>query len=116
MTLASASWVGAALLGLAAPACWAQADASLHGRWVFEHYCSRCHGANADGQSELAKLLTPKPANLRTTRLDTAQLTDIITAGGAARGRSPSMPAWGEQLSSLDVTSVVEYLHTLRAP
>ena len=109
-----AQLLSAALLVLVAPWASAQADATAPGRALFEHYCTRCHGANADGQSALGKLLTPQPANLRTSRLDAVQLADIIAAGGAARGRSPSMPAWGDQISSIELLSLVQYVASVR--
>jgi mono/diheme cytochrome c family protein len=105
--------LSSALAAWCAPA--AAADPAA-GERVFQYFCVRCHGSNADGQSELAKLLNPRPANLRVSKLDPAQQAQIILFGGAARGRSASMPAWGDQIDSEQLTALVHYLQGLRQP
>lgn len=104
--------LASALAAWAAPA----AAGGGAGERVFQYYCARCHGSNADGQSELATLMNPRPANLRASRLDPAQQAQIILFGGAARGRSAGMPAWADQIDSEQLTALVHYLQGLRQP
>lgn len=63
---------------------------------VFARVCSMCHGPNGTGNGPAAEALTPKPRNY-TDPAWQASVTDdeikqIIVQGGAAVGKSPSMP------------------------
>jgi len=42
-------------------------------------------------------------------------LFNIIAQGGMAVGRSPFMPAWDEQLSEQQITTLVAYIRSLSA-
>jgi len=84
-----------------------------HGRQVFAGRCVVCHGGNADGRGQLAKMLDPKPANLRESRLDATARTAIIRGGGAAVGRSAAMPRWEAELSEDELRGVIAYVGTL---
>ena len=84
-----------------------------HGRQLFAARCVVCHGPNADGQGQLAKMLEPKPANLRASRLDFAARNAIVRGGGASVGRSAAMPRWEAELSEEELRGVIAYVGTL---
>jgi mono/diheme cytochrome c family protein len=109
----AAATLAAALALCAGPAARAAGadDASPErGHQVFETRCIVCHGANADGQGQLARMLDPKPANLRASRLDDAARQAIIRHGGAAVGRSPVMPRWELELDEQQLRDVIAYV------
>jgi mono/diheme cytochrome c family protein len=104
----------AAALACAATSACAQGTVDIvRGQRVFAARCVVCHGTNADGQGQLAKLLDPKPANLRASTLDVAARNAIIRGGGASVGRSAAMPRWEVELSEDDLRSVIALVGTL---
>ena len=96
-------------------ACPPTLSAVQQGEQVFHTRCAICHGANADGQSNLAKIMTPKPANLRASLLDLKARTLIISKGGAAVGRSPNMPTWEPELTAQELQAVIAYVGSVKA-
>jgi mono/diheme cytochrome c family protein len=101
-----------ALLSLSSTGLSAQIQLGEH---VFRERCMVCHGLNADGKSELAKLMKPPPANLRASMLSPDQKAVIVRKGGEAVGRSPNMPTWEQELTETELTAVLAYLGSLRA-
>lgn len=89
------------------------ADAAGDGARVFEHNCTLCHGARGLGDGRAARSMATPPANLTRSRLDADALRRIVTLGGAAVGRSSSMPPWGEALSATDIDAVVGHVCSL---
>ena len=87
--------------------------AEVRGGIVFRTYCVLCHGATGEGNGRAAKLYTPKPANLVTSTNNDEYKELIVRRGGAAVGRSPFMPPWGDQLSDEQVRDLVAYLHAI---
>lgn len=95
------------------------------GRAMFQQYCVACHGVSGKGDGPLAKVLTPKPADLTShvghhhgsgsqlSRHD--YLFKVITGGGAAVGKSPTMPKWEGQLKTEEVCDVIKYLQAFSA-
>ena len=83
------------------------------GRAVFVQRCATCHGEKGDGQSKLAQMLDPKPANLLVSRLDGAARNRIVREGGAAVGRSPVMPTWGAELTESELRDVIAYVASI---
>ena len=107
----------ACLAGLLACQFSVGAQGSLpNGAMVFHHRCAICHGVNADGQSDLARIMRPPPANLRASKLDDAERASIVRRGGAAVGRSPNMPEWQLELSEQELLDVVAFVGALREP
>ena len=86
------------------------------GRALFVQRCATCHGERADGQSKLAQMLNPKPANLLVSRLDSAARNRIVRNGGAAVGRSPVMPNWGAELTETELRDVIAYVASIAPP
>jgi mono/diheme cytochrome c family protein len=84
------------------------------GRKVFNRQCVLCHGHLGCGDGRLAAQLTPRPANLVKSRLSNAELKAIISQGGDAVGRSSSMPAWQEELTLVEIDSLILFIHQLR--
>ena len=112
-------WLGALLLAGLNAACVAapepQGDAAS-GRALFVQRCAACHGDKADGQSKLAQLLNPTPANLLVSQLDSAARNRIVRNGGAAVGRSPVMPNWGAELTETELRNVIAYVASIAPP
>jgi mono/diheme cytochrome c family protein len=102
----------AGLVALSAAAHAQQADIAA-GRALFVQRCAVCHGEKADGQSKLAGMLNPKPANLLASKLDVAARNQIVRKGGASVGRSPVMPNWEAELPESDLRNVIAYVGSI---
>lgn len=105
--------------GAAAPAGGAAAAAAAFSpQQAFANNCTPCHGTGGQGNGVVAASLNPKPANFTDARFWTgrtdAELVKAIRDGGAAVGRSASMPAWSSLLTEQQATEMVAYLKTLR--
>jgi mono/diheme cytochrome c family protein len=93
------------------------AEASIYrGSIVFHHYCQLCHGVKADGNGRAARLYNPRPANLVMSDKNDAYKNLIIRQGGKLLGRSEFMPPWGNELTDEQITDVVAFLGSIRAP
>ena len=81
-----------------------------HGRDIFQHNCSGCHGTNADGNGIARAELLPAPANLHLDHYSGAHLATILWDGiyGSA------MPPW-RQLDKSDLVEVTAYVESLEA-
>jgi len=71
-------------------------SARLEARKKFNEVCAQCHGASGKGDGPAAAALNPKPRDYtdgawQKTVTD-AQLSEAILKGGAAIGKSASMP------------------------
>ncbi len=85
------------------------------GRNIFQSRCARCHGKTGEGNGKMAKIIkNPPPFNLTKSIMPDEYLRQIISRGGAAMYRSPSMPPWGDELSSNELESVIKYIKSLR--
>lgn len=85
------------------------------GREIFVSRCSLCHGKYGEGDGRMAKVVkNPSPANLTKSMFPKEYIATIVDKGGAAVGRSPQMPPWGEQLNPKELSSVVSFVMTLR--
>jgi len=89
----------------------------MHGRTVYDHHCSGCHGVNGDGKGLLATSLRPQPrdftkALFRYRSTPTGQLpTDEDLLRTVTQGLpSSTMPAWEPFLSAAERQAVVAYL------
>jgi mono/diheme cytochrome c family protein len=108
-----------ALPAIANPASGGGAGADLVpqvqvGEHVFKARCVVCHGAQADGKSELAKIMKPPPANLRASALTAEQKSTIVRKGGEAVGRSPNMPTWELELNEAELQAVLAYIGSIK--
>ena len=108
------TWMLAAIASIAAVRVHATDEAIVDlGSSVFHQRCVICHGAAGDGQSALAKLLNPPPANLRRSTLSDAERERIVRDGGEKVGRSSNMPSWESELTEQELKAVVRYVGTL---
>ena len=105
---------GAAAAPAAAPAAGEiSAAARAEADQIFKTRCFTCHGSLGKGDGPGSAGLTPKPRDL-TSREWQASVTDehiekIIKYGGAAVGKSPTMPP------NPDLTAKEEVVRALRA-
>jgi cytochrome c oxidase cbb3-type subunit 3 len=88
-------------------------DDASRGEVVFKTNCILCHGISGNGKGRAAHLFDPPPADLTRSNKNNDYKRMIITNGGESMGRSPAMPAWGEQLSPQEIGDAVNYLQTL---
>jgi len=102
------------LLVLALPAA---AQDKAEGKKHYVTYCSGCHGESGKGDGPAAASLPVKPANhadgATMSQLSDKFLFEIISKGGQAVGKSPFMPAWGNQLKEQQVRDVIAYIRSL---
>ena len=89
-------------------------DSVTHGKVVFEKYCSKCHGKNADGRGKDAYKYKPAPTNFHIAQAARAYMLDITKKGGKALGRSEDMPDWDGDLTNEQINDVVSYVMSVR--
>ncbi len=84
---------------------------------VFTKNCQRCHGDHGKGDGPAGKFLKTKPADwtdkARMSKITDADLKTVITKGGAAVGKSPVMPAFGDKLKDQDVENLIALIHEI---
>ncbi|GBD39020.1 hypothetical protein HRbin37_01282 [bacterium HR37] len=84
------------------------------GKEKFEQICASCHGPEGKGDGPAAAALEPKPRDLSdasyVSTLSDEHLFKVIKEGGAAVGKSPLMPAWGNTLSDGDINNVIAFI------
>jgi hypothetical protein len=91
------------------------------GKEMNDKYCIRCH----DPESTTERVsnfdnLSPKPhpfsdgATLNS--LPDSDLTNIISRGGAAVGKSAQMPAWGATLKPAELKALIAYIRAVADP
>lgn len=82
------------------------------GAYVYQNYCSVCHGDKGDGQSRAKNGLNPPPRNY-TTPEAAAELTRERMIHSVTHGRpGTAMIAWGAELSGAEIEGVVDYIRT----
>ncbi len=111
-------WVGIFVVTLwVATAPAASAGDPGKGKEIYTKSCATCHGPAGKGDGAAAAALTPKPTNLADkatmSKLDDAALTNVVTKGGAAVGKSPLMPPFNGQLKDPDIKDVIAYIRSL---
>jgi mono/diheme cytochrome c family protein len=90
------------------------ANASVdRGKGLYKEYCAQCHGFTGKGDGPAASGLEPKPAihaNIPFEKLPMDYLYNVVNHGGAAMGKSPSMPYWNLTIGQQGVADVIAYL------
>jgi mono/diheme cytochrome c family protein len=99
----------------AAPAAEAAA------RQIFETRCVTCHGSTGAGDGPGSAALDPRPRDFRDaawqSSVDDAHIEQIIQYGGAAVGRSPTMPGNPDLMAKPDVVAELRaYIRGLASP
>jgi hypothetical protein len=91
------------------------------GKAMNDKYCIRCH----DPESTTERVsnvdnLSPKPhafsEGAALNAMQNSDLTAIISRGGAAVGKSPQMPAWGNTLGPSEIKALVSYIRAVADP
>ena len=91
-----------------------QEASMIRGKVVFMTYCVLCHGVTGEGNGRAARVHNPRPANFTQSVLPLEYFRMIVPRGGEAMGRSPGMPAWGDQLTEEQINDVTIYEFSLR--
>jgi len=86
---------------------------------LYQSYCARCHGKNADGRAKIAayyrKISAPKPANFTIPLIKNRSeeyLKSVIMDGGEAHSLSRYMPPFGQELSDNQIDALVYFIKT----
>ncbi len=114
-----AATVGAIVVTVVAVASGAFAEKgdAGKGKETYAKFCATCHGATGKGDGPGAAALNPKPRDLTDkaymAKLDDRYLSDIITKGGAAAGKSPLMPPWGGALKAEEIQNVIAFVRSM---
>ena len=86
-----------------------------HGAATYQARCVLCHGTIGLGDGRMSKIIKePPPYNLTLSRAPDEYLKQIILLGGEPMGRSKHMPPWVNELSEVQVESVILYIKSLR--
>ena len=97
-----------------------QIAARKRGEKIYQHYCSRCHGEEGDGNGFNATLLEVPPRDFTDPQfrrpVTEEHLRRVIREGGPAVGKSVLMPAWGRTLSEQQIADVAVFLMALEPP
>lgn len=105
----------AASPGAAAPAA---GGAGQQAKAIFDQRCTPCHGAGGAGDGVASASLTPKPRNFTDgawqASVDDAYLEKIIKYGGAAVGKSPSMPGNPDLNDPAVLTALKDVVRSLK--
>lgn len=85
---------------------------------IFRTRCVTCHGTSGAGDGPGSSALTPQPRNFRDpawqAEVDDEHIANIVMYGGAAVGRSPTMPGNPDLASRPDVVeALVAYVRSL---
>ena len=95
----------------AAPAAAPSGAAVAEAKQIFESRCVACHGPAGGGDGPGSAALSPKPRNFQDPvwqdSVSDEHIEQIVMYGGAAVGKSPSMP------SNPDLTSKPEVVRAL---
>ena len=91
------------------------------GRQINQQYCSRCHDPESTPErvSNMDNLATKPHAftdGESLNRISDADLTAIISHGGAALNKSAEMPPYGYTLSKSDIQALVSYIRAVADP
>jgi mono/diheme cytochrome c family protein len=112
--------IGVCLIMVLAGALPAWGQDQAEGRKLYLTYCSSCHGDKGKGDGPAASSLPVKPADHTNgavmNHLPDKFLTEIISKGGSAVGKSALMPAWGSQIKDKQLRDVVAYIRSIADP
>jgi len=95
-------------------------EAAEAAKQIFGSRCFTCHGAQGAGDGPGSAALNPKPRDFRdATWQDSVSddhIANIVKFGGAAVGRSPTMPGNPDLMSKPEVVAaLVAHVRSLRA-
>ena len=97
---------------------WAQN--AKEGSKLYSSYCTSCHGDKGKGDGVAAKSLPVKPADHTNgavmNKFSDQFLTEIVSKGGSAVGKSSFMPGWGSSLNDKQILDIIAYVRSLADP
>ncbi len=88
--------------------------AATRGHIVYDKFCAKCHGVNADGRGKDSWKYKPAPTNFHVAGSARPYMEDVTRKGGKGVGRSEDMPDWGDDLSAEQLQDVVSYIMSVR--
>jgi len=110
-------------------------ESAARGALLYRIYCQNCHGVDARGDGETAKILTVRPADLTRLRANgefpRERLREVIDGRTTTPGHGEprrEMPIWGLGFQELDrdgdqeaevrakIDSLLDFLETLQRP
>ena len=95
-----------------------EAESTARSRWLYNQYCTVCHGKTGEGDGFNAFNLDPKPKSFADSTLlnkfTSRYLSDVIALGGESVGLSNMMPPYGRNLSEVEVSEVALYVRRLQ--
>lgn len=85
------------------------------GKRLFLHYCSSCHGENADGSGRyFPTQIDPQPPDLTNPeyfeKTNENVMFRAIKFGSKALGKSTYSPAYGKTLTDEEIINIIEFL------
>lgn len=90
------------------------AEATAEAKQLYSTVCTSCHGAAGKGDGAAAPALNPKPRDFTTKDWQKAtkddQIDKVILEGGAAVGKSPTMPGNPQLKSKPEVVAALRAL------
>lgn len=91
-------------------------DDPPNGERIYRTACLQCHGADGTGAPSMVLGFDDELPDFSDCSFGSAEAradwTAVIARGGAARGFSERMPAFGDALSPREIDAVIDYLHT----
>ena len=98
----------------------ATAQNEEEGKKIYVTYCTACHGEKGKGNGMAAQSFPVRPADHTNgavmNQLSDKFLTDVISKGVSAVGKSSFMPAWGSSFNEREIRDIVAYLRTIADP
>ena len=90
------------------------------GKRVFYQYCVWCHADSTPAGPSNRSNLNPNPPlasdGSTLNALSDDFMHNVITLGGAAAGKSASMPPWGKTLNQDDIDAVIAFYRAIAQP
>lgn len=90
------------------------------GKRIFYADCVWCHADSTPAGPSNRANLTPMPALMNDGKqinpLSDQYLQNIIALGGAAVGKSPLMPPWGQTLSPDEIQGLIAFIRAIATP
>ena len=97
---------------------WAQNQGE--GKKLYATYCSSCHGEDGKGDGPASKAFPVTPGDHTNGTIMNKEsdkfLSEIISKGGGAVGKSPFMPAWGNALNEKQINELIAYIRCIAVP
>lgn len=88
------------------------------GKFLFDKYCTVCHGKRGEGDGFNSYNLNPKPKNLQDSiyinKVSDTFLNQIISSGGKGVNMSSQMPYYKYLLDETEIKNIISYIRKLK--